>query len=561
MFTEKIMNKNEASRQNIETSSFVQEIPSFSAEDSKTSHDHDIPQDKVTHGNRMIVGSQDDTDEIEIIENKYNVKTKNTQEESADVEIKESNPNQETVKTNQTEKFQDNQIKRNEVENETGQENDKNLVQMVSSVMESCLHLNSDELHDKLALCTLWDFAGQIDFYATHQVFLSKCAVFLLVTDSLESSYADQLWIDFKDTAQYVRFWFDAIHCYWSTSTTKKNRLDPPIIVVCTNEDKIKNKKQHKSEFNMNLGKILNPQKKNEHLRNIYFVSNTEDDDTVFQEIRQEISNHAMTMNDWGRKCPLKWLLFQQVLVKMKDSDVPISTTTKLEIIAKHDSIGIDNDKEFKKCLEYFHDIGSVIYFDEENLKEHVILDPKWLIDAFRCLVTDKVENIIQSSLDWRTLKENVFEFLPPAFFNHILAWYIKQYDVSTFFDKRTGTKRNALYRQIGVFDLDSNACEQLVVCEGPNIVALQVWNYTEYRDKCGEIANELFEFINSIEKRYSLRVTYTKSFTCTDGNFTMNQKTVNDLLHKPEYWCSEHNTIHDCDDILEPWEEIEEIK
>ncbi|CAG2209598.1 unnamed protein product [Mytilus edulis] len=165
----------------------------------------------------MIVGSQDDTDEIEIIENKYNVRTKNTQEESADVEIKESNPNQETVKTNQTEKFQDNQIKRNEVENETGQENDKNLVQMVSSVMESCLHLNSDELHDKLALCTLWDFAGQIDFYATHQVFLSKCAVFLLVTDSLESSYADQLWIDFKDTAR--KFWHIIEFNYLSSET------------------------------------------------------------------------------------------------------------------------------------------------------------------------------------------------------------------------------------------------------------------------------------------------------------------------------------------------------
>ncbi|CAG2209596.1 unnamed protein product [Mytilus edulis] len=135
-----------------------------------------------------------------------------------------------------------------------------------------------------------------------------------------------------------------------------------------------------------------------------------------------------------------------------------------------------------------------------------------------------------------------VFEFLPPAFFNHILAWYIKQYDVSTIFDKRTRTKRNALYRQIGVFDLDSYTCEQLVVCEGPNIVALQVWNYNVHSETYGEIANKLFEFINSIEKRYSMRVTYTKSFKCKDGNFTMNHKTVDDLFDKQEYWCSEHN-------------------
>lgn len=231
MFTEKTVNENEASGQNFETSSFVQGLPSFSAEDLKTSGDHAfVIQDKTTHDNQMVVGSQDDTYDLEINENSYNVRTSNTQEESsyidgtskneikeenknyfndeslANVKINESNLNQETVKTNQIEELEDIQIKRNEVENVTGPENDENIVQMVSSVMESCLHLNADESHDKLALCALWDFAGQKDFYATHQVFLSKCAVFLLVTDSLESSYADQLWIDFKDTAR--KFWY-----------------------------------------------------------------------------------------------------------------------------------------------------------------------------------------------------------------------------------------------------------------------------------------------------------------------------------------------------------------
>lgn len=37
---------------------------------------------------------------------------------------------------------------------------------------------------------------------------------------------------------EHVSFWFDTIHCY--CSTMKKGRLDPPIIVVCTNEDQFK---------------------------------------------------------------------------------------------------------------------------------------------------------------------------------------------------------------------------------------------------------------------------------------------------------------------------------
>ncbi|CAG2217275.1 unnamed protein product [Mytilus edulis] len=153
-----------------------------------------------------------------------------------------------------------------------------------------------------------------------------------------------------------------------------------------------------------------------------------------------------------------------------------------------------------------------------------------------------------------------VFDFLPPAFFNHILAWYIKQYNVSTIFDKRTRTKRNALYRQIGVFDLNGRDRDQLVVCEGPNVVALQVWNNSVY-SRCGKMANKVFEFINSIQKRYSMRVTYTHSFKCKDENFTMNQETLGALLIQQEYWCSEHNKNHKCDDIVNPWKEIEEIK
>lgn len=36
---------------------------------------------------------------------------------------------------------------------------------------------------NELADVGFWDFAGQKEFYATHQVFLSRNAVYLLVTD------------------------------------------------------------------------------------------------------------------------------------------------------------------------------------------------------------------------------------------------------------------------------------------------------------------------------------------------------------------------------------------
>ncbi|CAG2230044.1 unnamed protein product [Mytilus edulis] len=243
--------------------------------------------------------------------------------------------------------------------------------------MDSYFQRIEVESTEILASCWLWDFAGQKDFYATHQAFLSKCAVYLLVTDKLEASYVEKLWTDFDSAAEYVRFWFNSIHCYrpidpvMSTTNFKiRRQLDPPVIVVCTNEDKVKvNTSSHKG-------------------------------------IRENISSQAKLMNDWGKDCPLKWLLFQQVLGKLKETDVPISTTKALKKIARHKDIGITDDEEFVLCLQYYHDIGTIIYFDEETLRNYIILDPEWLVDAFRCLVSDKITDIISLSRDWKVLKE-----------------------------------------------------------------------------------------------------------------------------------------------------------
>lgn len=375
-------------------------------------------------------------------------------------------------------------------------------------------------------------------------------------------------------------------------------------------------------------------------MRSVYFVSNTEDSDTVFTEIRKEISRQAMFMKDWGSDCPLNWLLFQQVLEHLRESGVPICTTVKLSKIAKHNDIGITSDAELKLCLQFCHDNGTVIYFEEENLRDHVILDPKWLVDAFKCFVSDKFEAVITFSDDWQQLTEtgqltdklisdllkkephlNLFEnkthllevmkrfdiivklndssalympcmmktctfeevrnlffyerryfystswfclefqFLPPAFFNHILAWYIRQYSVSVILERGPRNERKALYRQLGVFDTDLSRSKQLMVCEGPNVIALQIWNSQKFDIAYGDIRTDLCEFVNSLSERYRLKIAFEISFKCKDGDFTCNRMKIKSLLPTQEYFCLEHQTVHSSDDLVQPWYFSEELR
>lgn len=41
------------------------------------------------------------------------------------------------------------------------------------------------------ALCGLWDFAGQKDFYATHQTFLTSSAIYLVVADMADDIFRE----------------------------------------------------------------------------------------------------------------------------------------------------------------------------------------------------------------------------------------------------------------------------------------------------------------------------------------------------------------------------------
>ncbi|CAG2218160.1 unnamed protein product [Mytilus edulis] len=71
-------------------------------------------------------------------------------------------------------------------------------VNLLSSVFSRS---NVNTLSNLHALCELWDFAGQKEFYATHQAFLTSCAVYLVVAkmeDDISKQGLSQCFADFQ---------------------------------------------------------------------------------------------------------------------------------------------------------------------------------------------------------------------------------------------------------------------------------------------------------------------------------------------------------------------------
>lgn len=50
------------------------------------------------------------------------------------------------------------------------------------------------------------------------------------------------------------------------------------------------------------------------------------------------------------------------------------------------------NDAEISNMLLFFHRVGMLLYFDEDNLKETIILDVQWFSDAFKCIISYHVD-------------------------------------------------------------------------------------------------------------------------------------------------------------------------
>ncbi|CAG2238649.1 unnamed protein product [Mytilus edulis] len=255
------------------------------------------------------------------------------------------------------------------------------------------------DLHDKEKYATLllWDFAGDEEFYHTHQTFLSPDAIYLVVAKLNEA--------DDKKAQDLFRFWMDSIHCYSRMDETKneyadnsriRDYFDPPVVIVGTWKDDVTSETEEvnlvMNTLKMHVEKTFYGIQKIWHKMSAaiyemhFFISNTEDDNSVFQQIRQYILKLARTMRTWNTDYPLKFIQLEKRLDEKK-KELPIITFQELKHISTETSEPL-RDEELILYLKFHHEIRAVIYF--EDLPDYIILDTQWLSNAFKCIVTAK---------------------------------------------------------------------------------------------------------------------------------------------------------------------------
>ncbi|XP_045195191.2 uncharacterized protein LOC123550849 [Mercenaria mercenaria] len=258
------------------------------------------------------------------------------------------------------------------------------------------LRISDDERSKSKVILDIWDFGGQYVFYATHTMFHSRQAIYLLVFDltvNLNDVIKDE---EFpgetrdKDMEYFARFWMNSIHSF----VGNEDGSLPPVILVGTHKDMLKiddpaAKVEYCDTFFDKVRQLFEDTNVIRHIQESDFaVGSTGPTDDAVAKLLEEI----LRIGDERSKLveiPAKWLPLEMAL-KEKRSMKKIITFEKVMQINAENEFPLSDENQVKLFLRYHHTKGTLFYFDEVPISNYVVLDPQYLIDAFKCIITSE---------------------------------------------------------------------------------------------------------------------------------------------------------------------------
>ena len=293
------------------------------------------------------------------------------------------------------------------------------LPEELKKLVEELLEKGENAKDDDEIYSILWDFGGQSVYYDTHPIFLTDKAIYILVSDLSRNPnekvippvrkglYRNKVDIYLNKTnLDYLDFWMSSIHSLVSPDVissqdtaanaheTLPTRL-PPVFLVCTHADEpYLTKGTSARDLALGIYGILRSKIYREHLfKDVFVVDNTmsgsdhECPDVI--RLREEVLAVAKELPLMKEAIPLKWLRFEDTLQIRKKSDkwIPLDEAKRIA----RDDYKIDDDEEFSTLLNFLHDQRIVVHFSgSPELETMVILDPQWLVEILKKIITIK---------------------------------------------------------------------------------------------------------------------------------------------------------------------------
>ncbi|XP_046560391.1 probable serine/threonine-protein kinase roco11, partial [Haliotis rubra] len=201
-----------------------------------------------------------------------------------------------------------------------------------------------------------WDFAGQTLYYNTHQFFLSKRAVYILLWSTRQG---------FEHAG--LDFWLSSIACHAPKT---------PIFVVGTHCDQVPKADIPVSELTRRYPQIAG----------FHFISSVTGMGVA--DLEKQLLKVTLEQKNMGEKIPQVWLNLEKKILAARSS----TSILKWEVIKEYGmEVGIYDEKDIKEAVQFLHELGTVQYFDNDFLLEdQIVINPQWIVNVMSCVVSVK---------------------------------------------------------------------------------------------------------------------------------------------------------------------------
>ncbi|HYH69433.1 MAG TPA: COR domain-containing protein, partial [Urbifossiella sp.] len=232
------------------------------------------------------------------------------------------------------------------------------------------------------ATLNVWDFGGQEVMHATHQFFLTKRSLYLLVLAGREKAQG----------AQDAEYWLRLIESFGGGS---------PTIVVLN--------KQHSCPFDLNQ----------QSLREKYpFITGFVSTDCAsllgLPELRERILSGVDKLPELRTEFDARWMEVKEAVGELKKTGRKRMTVEEYYALCR--AKGEVDEKWQRWLLGFLHDLGVVVCFHEDHhLANDGLLDPQWVVDGIYRVLNEPTI----SGRDGHVTYEQIRQLLPATEYTH----------------------------------------------------------------------------------------------------------------------------------------------
>ena len=195
----------------------------------------------------------------------------------------------------------------------------------------------------------IWDFGGQEIMHATHQFFLTKRSLYLLVLDAREG-----------ESKGNMHYWLRIIQSYGA---------DSPVLVVI-------NKNEPPNQLDLNetrLGK--------DYASNVRgFFKTSCSDGTGIAELRAAIEEQVERLEHVHDRVPVSYFRVKEELEKQAREKDFLDIDEYQGLCRTH---GVKEQSHQRTLIRFLHDLGNVLNFDDPDnpyqLRDTKVLNPEWV--------------------------------------------------------------------------------------------------------------------------------------------------------------------------------------